>query len=1804
MARHVLIGVGGSGQHVVLAYLRLLALTVPGSDAVPHVFVLDADADEGKNPNKRSHLIDDIFALHAAMTQGDPNPPRCATLKPYRHESATGKVLLGRLVGDSDAAKRLAHGFLADDESDWGNDWSIELDRGMMANPKVGAIALAHKVMGARDADDEFGGARLALDPQIATLFACLGNNVRVAIAGSSFGGTGSGAIPALLRVLDKKAIDRARAFMTLPWFSIEQSGDRGRESSAAAARDGLDPQERNASLGLHTYWDSLTSLRAERGGAGLQRSSYVLAQSMERWKRAARKNQGNFDQEEHPHVLNLAVAGAIQAFFGLGEQTVAAQRGILYALKSTTQSELIGQFDARSSPHLRFWSGVDDSRQLADIAADAEATALVLERGGRVLAAAKNGKLTHPAVSDSLEVWSGMLAFVEALRGATGANTVDRSSTLGKLFRSPTRLMPEDKVFHTLGNALLGAADALRQSLVWLDRHAVTAAGADQAGAVGVKGLHGGHLFRARSTNDFRLGTEAVDDETALGLVWKSLSVRAVNPQGQAVPDSPVGAQAFLTFVLLFKNDEADDSLVAQFGRALAANPECDKPGLAAHVLAMAAHRRVMALRQGRITAERQDDQQRRDDDQTDGSVSPMLSLRVAADRARDVRLARIDLTKPLTGDDLPGPFDANHPRSLKYLDPYTEFAGEHADGFSFKEAAFPEHGLRAVPNLVAPVLLQRWRLRYCMPETEAEQREPLRQVDSKGNRRASKRGIHLHARRVNEAAFWLMVSADQRVEAVPDLLADADDSGAFAALVRLGLKEEGIAALPALVFAGKYAETIGRLPVFLWVGDTWVLAANRQARRFFARLVAELPSVRHCYSPDAPMVRARQPHGDAATSLDRFFHEELVRVAGHASALGDAASVGPLIGVLEQIVEELPAPAPRATGPLEPGASATAAAVADAQQGFTLAPVLELPITARQGQASLTVHAPAVLRQLGSYLLGSAHSPPLVVTPRLAANTTGELRLDAAAGLLPVRGEIWGDLDADGHSMLVRKTAPKTPGRPELARCKVLDLKLNLKGLGVKELALPFGEGALRLVEREVDWSFSVWPAFQATGWNYYVVSAICDGGQAVDDEPVRWSKPRIDLVFVVYGHPPGQTSGPLRELARVERGLPVRIVGVPVAIELRSGHQVLGSQPVRLRQVAAQGRAIERIGVDFGTSNTCVAFQPSGQAGGQPRTEMVRLLSGSEQGIAFSASAQDTDVARAIFLAETGNFFQARSALAASDEAAITIPSELLAGLHDNQNFSRDDQRPALPRIYRDGGKAWVEVASQGVAEGLPLASPLFSPLPNLRRGLADSAKVIQWLASMAKAGEDRIFGNLKWERTGDGGLEESRQLRALYLEHVLVAAFATLRESGYDRFKTFVATQPEARTGINDHFPNSYASDLQRIIERLCATTGFTWASEGRAEPDIVSETAAALLMYHLESEDQPHSALTIDIGGGTTDVGVLLNAPGAAPRAGENDGRRFTASARFAGNELLSAVVELPEFKKGLSKEAGGDAGLSVEARAAMLKAQLRNGFAIVQSERVQALAEMFFDAAFEYALRVLTLFAETRSGWLEGFEASPANQRLKVKLLGNGFKLFGKFRMGAAPSDRDLDAFLKARLARAVEAGMLPKSLAARFDFELEPNSKNELVSVGAFNAVRLHQDRFKPGQTDVLVPGGLVTATPKPDAKPVAHAQRVDVETFGREWLARPLGGGAPTQGLKLLLDAEVVQRLFPLTSRYWGSPEKALERIRSVFLSYPGVAEQYLDVGALYLTGVSDMKNPSCFAVLMRQQVDTWSK
>ena len=158
MPNKVVIGVGGSGQHVVHAYLRMLAMTNVAPNEVPHIYIIDADAKEQAGAADDTTLCPDIRGLHEHLVSplSDQERSHFALIRPYfqEHEDSLPGTA-EQSLSLAKAEKDLVDIFLTDDPSDgshaWANDRAVELKEGMMANPKVGAISFAFKTQRVSD---------------------------------------------------------------------------------------------------------------------------------------------------------------------------------------------------------------------------------------------------------------------------------------------------------------------------------------------------------------------------------------------------------------------------------------------------------------------------------------------------------------------------------------------------------------------------------------------------------------------------------------------------------------------------------------------------------------------------------------------------------------------------------------------------------------------------------------------------------------------------------------------------------------------------------------------------------------------------------------------------------------------------------------------------------------------------------------------------------------------------------------------------------------------------------------------------------------------------------------------------------------------------------------------------------------------------------------------------------------------------------------------------------------------------------------------------------------------------------------------------------------------------------------------------------------------------------------------------------------------------------------------------------------------------------------------------------------------
>ncbi|MBK6757503.1 MAG: hypothetical protein IPG70_07735 [Moraxellaceae bacterium] len=87
--------------------------------------------------------------------------------------------------------------------------------------------------------------------------------------------------------------------------------------------------------------------------------------------------------------------------------------------------------------------------------------------------------------------------------------------------------------------------------------------------------------------------------------------------------------------------------------------------------------------------------------------------------------------------------------------IDPYLGISASSIEQLRAKTIVFPETALKGIPNIIAPLLLQNWRLELFDKNKEvwsAHRPDPLTTDDSLSS---TDYGVYLHARRIIEAAF-----------------------------------------------------------------------------------------------------------------------------------------------------------------------------------------------------------------------------------------------------------------------------------------------------------------------------------------------------------------------------------------------------------------------------------------------------------------------------------------------------------------------------------------------------------------------------------------------------------------------------------------------------------------------------------------------------------------------------------------------------------------------------------------------------------------------------------------------------------------------------------------------------------------------------------------------------------------------------------------------------------------------------------------------------------------------------------------
>lgn len=1632
----VLIGVGGSGQHVVHAYLRMMVLgNVPATE-VPHVFVVDADADINEREGNAS-LCQNISHLHTQLIGSlrDEHKPKFGIIRPYfQHhleDCNPGSSLLHMGGDDRDV---LVNAFLTDDMPRDGtadaNDRTIDINQGMMANAKVGAFVFLHKL-------EQCNGNPESTVTNFGTLMGCI-QDQRIAIIGSSFGGTGSGVIPAFVRYLDALpqgmgAPQSVRAFMMLPWFDIKPMQGGARRSSAATTSDGIDPQVRNSALGLRNYLSELSS-------ETLFRSNYVIAQYTGRI--AVREDRGNFRQPEIPHVFNSVVATTVRHYLtgdDLAENVENSLQRVLFGLRCSDQREVTGHFDPRRSNHLRFRIGQDDNRQLYDLMLDTEVAALALEKGAEFI---NSGfKVEHAEKQAEPKELSSLCLHIGK---HDGSKIVQRGFPL---FR---REEGNPEVYTKLADELTRIANRMRSSLAWLDRQKSTG---DIPGLeIEPKLLH---LFDTVENGNFRKLSE-----TELETRWGAYNLdvrRRSGDEETTLNRASKSSQAFGLFLNCFQGR----SLVSQLTDLAGRNQGVSLYVLAAQLLASAAYAEASRARASQIEAQTRTNV-------GDISVTALNRCLLKADipgiiqdnmRNANCRVAQLDKSALETtteggdvADFVSDPMLPEHPVSLSQIDPLLGMLNNtELNKLRKGEVGFKENGLKGVPSLLAPILLQHWRLRQ-FSNLPTPTNFALWTAQSGQPIRSTRWGMYYLARSVIEAALWMLFKDDARVELKSLASYRNATESTFAASLKSEMRKlysefdrTGTSPLPdtVIAFSSNSGSDAGK-PVFMSDPECgWVLAANVAARSLFAVMLPEIPTAKYSLavrSTDAAEDHwSTQPHSVTPGSLDLSLIHMFERYIGeivsdiHYNTLLKLALIS-IRSDLEAILK---------SKNVQPGAGTMpvnwATPIAPGLQVFKRAEgrrperiqLKKAHVCSELRNSDIFVRQPYVFHY------GKANGS---ITPR---------------NVWPVLGRAWEKFelpDPADLNGLFRVSEIEPESNSTRGRYRIDSLQLKLKGLGSIEFkqedigggAEAGGAVSLEMPSTDLEFGPALWPNFAADDWNYYVANAFVAAFDSLKDFDGDGNylpgHDKTEVSFVFYGEP--ANGGPYSELGTCKYHIPVKLSGRPRCVEIRVAGTPIGSIPIVLQQIdasAPQSHSLHRVALDFGTSNSCCSISwIDPNKDGTPDVSFLGILPGEllagGRGRLGDNVWFDGDI-RYMEENQLANPTLWVTAFQDADETAnrsTSIPSELISfGFSETAEEIMRKGEQLLKDVDLYNYAAVIDDMPKAPRDGVerPLVTPLWSIFPPWPKRLskfreADYLPLVRkWLAISRQ--------NFKWYSEHLGNAQ--RPLRAIYLEQLLVSAAASLRMAGIRSLSSFVATYPGA---FREDDKRHYKDDLSNILSYVGARTGVVFDDTA-----FCSETISAL--RECERGDS-EAVITVDMGGGTTDVGIIL--PGYCANETwldeylTNTFKRknlfsYMASIRYAGNNLLGALCHSADLQKMLKAEPG-------ERRMVeLLKLFARQGSPVLKNQQLGHVATAFFEGLFEYVFNILS--AILHSGKLD------EHTDIKVILFGNGFKLFDLF----TTEKESLQKLMEDCLRTFADQGLIPEEFIKRIHLVNEVSS-------------------------------------------------------------------------------------------------------------------------------------------------------
>lgn len=1614
MSKKVLIGVGGSGQHVVHAYLRLLALTNVEATTVPDVYIVDADDSE---------LSKSISNLHTLLTgiktrQNDNNLSN--VIRPYFQQNENDTPENASKSLNINQTGILESAFLMDD------DLGIEVKEGMFANARIGASVFRVKNI---NTDDNTKNVNFK------TLFASIAG-ARVAIVGSSFGGTGSGVVPALVREFENikksnktKSPYVVRAFMTLPWFEIEDNAgiSDNNQKSAARTEAGLDPMQRNASLGLRTYLKELES--------GLEMTNYVVSQFVTDKTTPSRLDKGNFKQPENKHIYNIILANAVQHFLQETEGPLNdGDKAHLLSLLIKEEEKKTGIFDAISSHHFRLRIATDDNRCLQEIFMDANMVALALEKAAEGITQGFKSDSQKLVINGADDTYSVPTQLVELIK-KIDANMLEDDTSLFSKMGLATKKRIKKEAFVALAKSISQISTRLRESILWLYAH-------KEAIKFTPSNVELLFLENNNPISEETL-TARWDVYKLIQLTRRSAGV-VISSDKNPNPKTKKTAQAFFLFENIFFSgkEKSCQGYEPKFDLGEDNQQRYNhKTGydLAAELIAEQLFKEVRAARQLETltTTDKQDEGNK--EQLNSGDLLKMLKGFDKQTSFTPVNLRLCKLTQ--LKEDIKADF--------RMLDPYL---GVTSIDSLLKGQVFPETALKGIPNIIAPRLLQEWRLEQAdlvKIQEKPEKYTALKSHSLTAKPESTEYGIFLHARNIIEAAFWLIFTKDKAVN-LQTLDVKRNDfyqllSSEFSAF------EE---ALPQLFIVDKLTSQ----PILIANKHLgWYLAANKNARQIMTKLMPKLPTVKYGNDFINELWRTNQTkpkvtlYDYKVISAFKSYLEDIKNKLNDRSSSLLLKALHSLTQDLSHILHGL---------------------------GYTTDNILELKSVQEFSFEGKNIE----LKELS--LLGKLQDI-FIKQPIYSQAKNMEQRL------WPLYGHAWQYIDInktlqdEDESAFALKNIRQND-EDNRGTWLWQKLKIYFKDIGEQVYDKPFGDLAIPELSLEKDnfmWSVALWPNFQAKKWHYYLATAdsyrlandqiknLSDGNTLKGDclEFVFWGD-----YYTSAGEPAkldeegkrllakqGESQPDFGKLGTVKHNTPIKLLtGIPKAIEVWFGQQLLGSLPVKL----GDGKLLVdsphecRLALDFGTSNTSIAVEIK-QAGQDAKIDDLPLLGGEssqtalfklEEHLTWSAGHKKQGKYSHQYLPTF--FFQSFNKNVNGKSQVRSIPSELLFVSGVNHPEIRKGiktyitQEKIAAHYYQSSPLTKFGAVTHLAGE--PIVSPLWTPFPP---SVDDELKK----ALMGVVNKEYVQG-FKWPQSN---LEYA--YRAAYLENILIAAFATLRIAGYSHITlnnqqeenaSFIVTYPGA---FSAEQKVSFINDLDTIVDKLKNECGIVLARTVQNPPyknihgeelktplsyiKLRSETFAALSGCNREKTD---ISLTIDMGGGTTDIGLIIPVI-------DNDNLppdSYMSSLRYAGNHLLESLVEY-DRKKNQSNKDDLLLALKIAIRDANVKLDKD------KASHYKVVTEAFFRGLFEYVFNLVAAFADKLY-----------QRNINIYFLGNGFKLAELF------TGKDIQDIFNYLCLKEAKASKLWQSIDPNFNFDKFQGVKNrdlkQLLIHGALKGI------------------------------------------------------------------------------------------------------------------------------------------